>query len=60
MKSATPCKGCENRCQGCHSNCEDYIEWKHIMDAKRLQKQKIAKLNADYMAVRKTGRKHAK
>ena len=47
------CKGCTDRYVGCHSECEDYKAYTAIMEDRRVEKQRQAKINADVVGVRK-------
>lgn len=45
--SNSPCYGCTKRCVGCHSTCEQYNEWKKLVERARLNERK-ASLSACY------------
>lgn len=49
MINNTPCKDCEARFVGCHSYCDDYREWKKIIDYERKQRKKEREAEGIYI-----------
>lgn len=40
----TPCKNCKDRKVGCHAVCENYIEWRKMIDeinVKRFEQKRL-------------------
>lgn len=40
MGLSSPCKGCKERTLGCHSNCDEYLDYRHKVDAENKEKEK--------------------